>query len=176
MTVKGEAGESEVNGPCFMHAWHICHWGEHDYTIYSWNYYGHWLFLFLYWDQAVPGVALFLDFHSLAIRSTQAKWGLNALRTCYLKEWKKPQDSAGFWQGPSPSLPPGPAASLPLLCLEITKTPLYAFIPMSFSCFVPPGFLRVFPNSDPNLMTSMECQASTTTQLTSAPSPTWLPP
>ena len=35
----------------------------------------------------VPGKAtLLLDLHSSVIRSTQAEWGLNALRICYLKE------------------------------------------------------------------------------------------
>lgn len=44
-------------------------------------------FYFFIEIRAVPGKAtLLLDLHSSVIRSTQAEWGLDALRTCYLKE------------------------------------------------------------------------------------------
>lgn len=127
----------------------------------------------------VPGKAtLLLDLHSSVIRSTQAEWGLNALRICYLKEWKKAPGLCRILARPltfHPSYHQGPQPHFHLLPWDHQANLFMPFISMSFSCFRKTRLLRVFPNSsDSNLMLSMECQASTTTQPTSAPSPAWL--
>lgn len=72
--------------------------------------------------RAVPGKAtLFLDFHSSVIRSTQAKWGLNALRTCYLKEWKKAPGLCRILARTLTFHPTRASSLTSTFCLEITK-------------------------------------------------------
>ena len=119
---KGKLGEPEALRVPF-HAYMVTHvhWGR------AWVEWLHYLQVKLLWLFAVSISLLrsglcqvkplsFLIFISSVIRSTQAECGLDALRTCYLKEWQKSprtlQDSDKAPHLPS-LIPPGPTASLP---------------------------------------------------------------
>ena len=130
--------------------------------------------------RAVPGKAtLLLDLHFL--RYQEHTGSVDSMRSgpATSRSEKKAPGLCRILTRPlifHPSSHQGPQPHFHLLPWDHQASLFMPFISMSCSCFRKTRLPRVFPkSSDPNLMLSMECQARTTTQLTSAPSPTWLP-
>lgn len=182
---KGKLGESEASRVPF-HAYMVTHvhWG------WAWVEWLHYLQLKLLWLLAVSISLLrsglcqvkplsFLIFIPLLSGAHRQSGDSMHSGPATSRSEKKAPGLCRILARPlifHPSSHQGPQPHFHLLPWDHQASLFMPFISMSFSCFRKTRLPRVFPNSsDPNLMLSVECQARTTTQPTSAPSPTWLP-